>query len=82
MLLTCYQKPTWDIRGALFTVTWGPIIIHCGEFCSVVEQVLGETREAELARMATGKLDTNAGTDLAKALLDEFGTSQKLSERR
>jgi DNA repair ATPase RecN len=49
---------------------------------SVVEQVLGETREAELARMATGKLDTNAGTDLAKALLDEFGTSQKLSERR
>jgi len=39
---------------------------------SVVRQVEGAQREEELARMATGRLNTDAGTNLAKALLDIF----------
>jgi len=39
---------------------------------SQVFEVRGADREAELARMATGKLDTSAGRDLAKALLEAF----------
>lgn len=36
---------------------------------SIVAEVNGETRVSELARMATGKLEMTAGSDLARALL-------------
>ena len=39
---------------------------------SVVKEVHGEDREGELTRMATGKLETQAGAELARALLMEF----------
>lgn len=36
---------------------------------SIVAEVNGEARVSELARMATGKLEMTAGSDLARALL-------------
>ena len=39
---------------------------------SVVKEVHGKERELELTRMTTGKLDTGAGADLARELLQEF----------
>lgn len=39
---------------------------------SKVVEVEGADRESELTRMTTGKLDTSAGLELAKALLKEF----------
>ena len=43
-----------------------------GDKRSVVVEVRGREREAELARMATGRLDAAAGADLARALLGAF----------
>ena len=43
---------------------------------SVVTEVHGADRESELTRMTTGKLETTAGADLAKALLKEFNGDQ------
>ena len=39
---------------------------------STVVEVRGVDRENELTRMTTGNLDTSAGLELAKVLLEEF----------
>ena len=70
-------------RWQVVAITHNPVIAAAGDVHLVVKrhplstkstvlQVHGESREAELARMATGRLDTSAGTDLARALLSAF----------
>lgn len=69
-------------RWQVVAITHNPVIAAAGDVHFVVRrhastkstvvQVEGELREAELARMATGRLDTSAGTALARALLSAF----------